>query len=66
MIVGLSPADGSVDTAAYDAALSAAWGEHYISAVSVCGSPVLSVEGQSELASAIYQKLIDLGYLTKA
>lgn len=66
VIVGLSPADGSVDTAAYDAALSAAWGEHYISAVSVCGSPVLSVEGQSELASAIYQKLIDLGYLTKA
>lgn len=65
VIVGLAPADGSVDQAAYDSVMKEKWGEHYISAAEVTTVPVASQQGQSEIAQAVLQKLEALGYITK-
>ena len=65
VIVGLAPADGSVDQATYDTAMKEKWGEHYISAAEVTTVPVASQQGQSEIAQAVFQKLEELGYITK-
>lgn len=65
VIVGLAPADGSVDQAAYDSVMKEKWGEHYISAAEVTTVPVASQQGQSEIAQAVLQKLEELGYITK-
>ncbi len=65
VIVGLAPADGSVDQATYDSTMKEKWGEHYISAAEVTTVPVASQQGQSEIAQAVFQKLEELGYITK-
>ncbi len=65
VIVGLAPADGSVDQATYDSTMKEKWGEHYISAAEVTTVPVASQQGQSEIAQAVFQKLKELGYIKK-
>ena len=65
VIVGLAPADGSVDRATYDSTMKEKWGEHYISAAEVTTVPVASQQGQSEIAQAVFQKLEELGYIKK-
>lgn len=65
VIVGLAPADGSVDQATYDSTMKEKWGEHYISAAEVTTVPVASQQGQSEIAQAVFQKLEELGYIKK-
>lgn len=65
IIVGIVPADGSVGLDTYDGAMKEAWGEHYISTAEVTTQPSASYDGQAEIANAIYQKLIELGYITK-
>ena len=65
IIVGLAPMDGSVDQATYDSVMREKWGEHYISAAEVTTVPVASQQGQSEIAQAVFQKLEELGYITK-
>ena len=65
IIAGIVPADGSVDLNTYDEAMKEAWGEHYISTAEVTTQPQASYDGQAEIANAIYQKLVELGYITK-
>lgn len=65
VIVGLAPADGSVDQVTYDTTMKGKWGEHYISAAEVTTVPVASQQGQSEIAQAVFQKLEELGYIRK-
>lgn len=62
IIVGSTPQDGSVDGTAYDAAMTEAWGEHYISTVALT-NPRASYDGQTEIANGVYQKLLDLNYI---
>lgn len=62
IIVGSIPQDGSVDGTAYDAAMTEAWGEHYISTVALT-NPRASYDGQEEIANGVYQKLLDLNYI---
>lgn len=65
IIVGIGPADNSVDLNIYDEAMEGAWGEHYISTEKITTQPQASYDGQSEIANAIFQKLIELSYITK-
>lgn len=65
IIAGIIPADGSIDVDTYDRAMEEAWGEHYISTAEVTTQPQASYDGQEEIANAIYQKLIELSYITK-
>lgn len=65
IIAGIIPADGSIDVDTYDRAMEEAWGEHYISTEEVTTQPQASYDGQAEIANAIYQKLIELSYITK-
>lgn len=65
VIIGLVPLDGSVDLATYDGAMKEAWGEHYISSAEVTQHSQATYEGQEEIATALYQKLIDLNYISK-
>lgn len=62
IIVGSTPQDGSVDGTDYDAAMTEAWGEHYISTVALT-NPRASYDGQAEIANGVYQKLLDLNYI---
>lgn len=62
IIVGSTPQDGSVDGTVYDAAMTEAWGEHYISTVALT-NPRASYDGQAEIANGVYQKLLDLNYI---
>lgn len=64
IIIGLRPMDGSVDRAAYDAAMTQAWGEHYISAAEVTTQNAATQTGQREIGQAIYDKLIELEYIS--
>lgn len=64
IIVGLRPMDGSVDRAVYDEAMLAAWGEHYISAAEVTSQNAATRTGQEEIGQAVYEKLIELEYIT--
>lgn len=66
VIIGLVPEDGSVDLATYDGAMKDAWGDHYISSAEITQHSQLTHEGQEEIANALYQKLIDLNYISKA
>ena len=65
IILGSTPQDGSVDAASYDAAMKEAWGDHYISTQEVLTNPRASYDGQAEIANAVYQKLLDLSYISK-
>lgn len=65
IVVGTRPVDDSVDSATLDAALSAKWGEHYISLASVTTFPSARYEAQDAMAKAIFQKLVELNYISK-
>lgn len=65
IVVGTRPLDGSVDSASLDAALSAKWGEHYISLAAVTTYPSARYEAQEAMAQAIFAKLEELKYISK-
>ena len=65
IVVGTRPLDGTVTSEALDAVLSQKWGEHYISLASVTAQPSSTYEAQQAMAEAIFQKLQELGYITK-
>lgn len=65
IIAGIGPADNRVDLNTYDEAMKGAWGEHYISTEEITTQPQASYDGQAEIANAIFQKLIELNYITK-
>lgn len=65
IVVGTRPLDGTVTTENLDAALSQKWGEHYISLASVTAQPSATYEAQQAMAEAVFQKLQDLGYISK-
>lgn len=65
IIIGLVPLDQSVDLTTYDSAMEEAWGEHYISSAQISSYPQASHEGQADTARALYEKLIELGYISK-
>lgn len=65
IIVGTRPLDGSVDSNTLDTVLSEKWKEHYISLAAVSSSPASTYEAQEAMAQAIYQKLLELKYISK-
>lgn len=66
LIVGILPADGNVDASTYTEAMEEKWGEHYISATSAASpNAVASYSGQSNIAETLYEKLVELKYITK-
>lgn len=64
LIVGTRPLDDSVSESDYDSAMEEAWGEHYLSAAEATSRHVAGRVGQAEIGRAIYEKLVDLGYIT--
>ncbi len=66
IVVGTVPMDGSVTADALDQVLSQKWGEHYISLAGVTAQPSATYEGQQAMAEAVFAKLQELGYITKA
>lgn len=65
IIVATRPVDGSVSTEQLDQVMSEKWGDHYISLASVTSSAASTTDGQKAMAEAIFQKLQDLGYISK-
>ena len=65
IVVGTIPLDGSVTADALDQVLSQKWGEHYISLASVTAQPSATYEAQQAMAEAVFNKLQELGYITK-
>lgn len=65
IIAGTRPVDGTVSADALDQAMSAKWGEHYISLAAVTSEPAASAGGQEALAKAVLQKLEELEYISK-
>lgn len=65
IVVGTRPLDGSVDAATLDAVLSEKWKEHYISLAAVTSAPASTYEAQAAMAQAIYQKMLELKYISK-
>lgn len=63
IIAGIPPLDKTVGTSEYDAAMEAAWGEHYVSTAQTSRYALSSKEGQEEIAQAIYEKLLVLNYI---
>lgn len=65
IIIGVRPLEGGGDMTAYEETMKNTWGEHYISTVDICTRTATTAEGQQEIAQAVYDKLIELGYITK-
>lgn len=65
LIVGTRPLDGSVDSATLDTAMREKWGEHYLSLAELTTEPAESYDTQSVMAQGIFQKLEELGYISK-
>ena len=65
IIVGVRPMDGSVDIPKYEQVMKATWGEHYISTIDICTVTTTTAEGQQQVADALYEKLLELGYIQK-
>lgn len=65
IVVGTIPLDGSVTADALDQVLSQKWGEHYISLASVTAQPSATYEAQQVMGEAVFNKLQELGYITK-
>lgn len=63
IILGVYPS-GYSNKEAYDQMMTQKWGEHYLAAQEKIESPVLSDEGQKEIAEAIYEKMTELEYLS--
>lgn len=64
VIVGTMPLDESVSQSDYDSAMEEAWGEHYISAADATEWHVAGRAGQAAVGRAIYEKLVELEYIT--
>ncbi len=64
IIVGTRPLDESVSEDDFDSAMEEAWGDHYISAADVTDWHIAGRAGQAAIGGAIYEKLVDLGYIT--
>lgn len=64
VIVGTMPLDESVSQSDYDSAMEEAWGEHYLSTADATTWHVAGRVGQEAVGRAIYEKLVDLGYVT--
>lgn len=65
IVVGTIPLDGSVTADSLDQVLSQKWGEHYISLASVTAQPSATYEAQQAMGEAVFNKLQELGYITK-
>lgn len=66
IIAGIPPLDKTVGTEEYHAAMEAAWGEHYVNTTQATSYSQSSKEGQEEIARAIYERLLELGYIGDA
>lgn len=64
LIVGCKPLRRMSDMTDYHAAMEEAWGEHYINA-SELGAVTETRDGQALIGQAVYEKLVELGYITK-
>ncbi len=63
IICGFYPYSVS-DRDAYDEAMEEAWGEHYLPLNdAIGGTAAMTADGRELIAEAIYDKLVDLGYL---
>lgn len=65
LVIGTRPLDGSVDSVSLDTVMKEKWGKHYISLAELTGEPAESYDAQSVMAQGIYQKLEELGYISK-
>ncbi len=63
IILAVAPKDGLTDAGALDAALAEKWGDRYISLLSLSNNAPDSLQTQTAIADAIFDKLIELGYL---
>ncbi len=65
IIVGVRPMDGSVNIPEYEKVMKETWGEHYISTIDICTVTTTTADGQQQVADAVYNKLLELGYIAK-
>ena len=65
IIVGVRPMDGSVNIPEYESVMKETWGEHYISTIDICTVTTTTADGQTQVAEALYEKLLELGYIAK-
>lgn len=65
IIVGVRPMDGSVNIPEYEKVMKETWGEHYISTIDICTVTTTTADGQTQVADALYNKLLELGYIVK-
>ncbi len=65
IVVGVRPMDGSVDIPEYERVMKETWGEHYISTIDICTVTTTTADGQTQVADALYDKLLELGYIVK-
>lgn len=65
IVVGTIPMDSSVPAAALNQVLGQKWGEHYIGLSDVTPLPSATYEAQQAMAEAVFQKLKDLGYISR-
>ena len=65
IIVGVRPMDGSVNIPEYEKVMKETWGEHYISTIDICTVTTTTADGQAQVADALYNKLLELGYIVK-
>lgn len=65
IIVGVRPMDGSVNIPEYEKVMKETWGEHYISTIDICTVTTTTADGQTQVADAVYDKLLELGYIAK-
>lgn len=65
IIAASAPMDGSVNSVALDEVMKEKWGEHYISVAKDITNMAGSHEGQKELAEVVFEKMEELGYITK-
>ena len=63
--VGVRPMDGSVNIPEYEKVMKETWGEHYISTIDICTVTTTTADGQTQVADALYNKLLELGYIVK-
>lgn len=65
IIVGVRPMDGGVNIPEYEEVMKETWGEHYISTIDICTVTTTTADGQTQVADALYEKLLELGYIER-
>ena len=65
IIVGVRPMDGGVNIPEYESVMKEKCGEHYISTIDICTVTTTTADGQTQVAEALYEKLLELGYIAK-